>query len=213
MSSTMHRAALSQDAIGWREFMEGKVSKEIAAIQDAHCATSPCRMNGSDWMKHFISHLLHLSHSQWICRNITLHDKLRGTLFLRKREDVLKELDSLIETDPEELPAERRFLLEFDFDSLYRSSFENQTYWVRAIKAARRAGQLAAARRGRMGALLHVDVPSALVLTPLLSLASFRLTWESARRLPSLIVGLPLLCSPLHLTIHVISVSGNQTRV
>ena len=152
MSSTMHRAALSQDAIGWREFMEGKVSKEIAAIQDAHCATSPCRMNGSDWMKHFISHLLHLSHSQWICRNITLHDKLRGTLFLRKREDVLKELDSLIETDPEELPAERRFLLEFDFDSLYRSSFENQTYWVRAIKAARRAGQLAAARRGRMGA-------------------------------------------------------------
>ena len=148
----MHRAALSQDAIGWREFMEGKVSKEIAAIQDAHCATSPCRMNGSDWMKHFISHLLHLSHSQWICRNITLHDKLRGTLFLRKREDVLKELDSLIETDPEELPAERRFLLEFDFDSLYRSSFENQTYWVRAIKAARRAGQLAAARRGRMGA-------------------------------------------------------------
>ena len=87
--------------------MEGKVSKEIAAIQDAHCATSPCRMNGSDWMKHFISHLLHLSHSQWICRNITLHDKVRGTLFLRKREDVLKELDSLIETDPEELPAER----------------------------------------------------------------------------------------------------------
>ncbi len=197
--------------------MEGKVSKEIAAIQDAHCATSPCRMNGSDWMKHFISHLLHLSHSQWICRNITLHDKLRGTLFLRKREDVLKELDSLIETDPEELPAERRFLLEFDFDSLYRSSFENQTYWVGAIKAARRAGHSlrpgGAGWEPALGVLLHVDVPSALVLTPLLSLASFRLTWESARRLPSLIIGLPLLCSPLHLTIHVISVSGNQTRV
>ena len=70
-----------------------------------------------------------ISHSQWICRNITLHDKLRGTLFLRKREDVLKELDSLIDTDPEEIPAERRFLLEFDFDSLFRSSFENQTYY------------------------------------------------------------------------------------
>jgi hypothetical protein len=152
MSNAMHQAAISQDAIGWREFMEGKVSKEIAAIQDAHCAISPCLMNGTDWMKHFISHLLHLSHSQWICRNITLHDKLRGTLLLRKREEVLKELDSLIETDPEEIPEERRFLLEFDFDSLYRSSFETQTYWVRAIKAARRAGRLAAARQGRMGA-------------------------------------------------------------
>jgi len=82
MSNTMHRAAISQDAIRWREFMEGKVSKEIATIQEARCATSPCRMNGTDWTKHFISHLLHLSHSQWICRNITLHDKPRGTLFL-----------------------------------------------------------------------------------------------------------------------------------
>jgi hypothetical protein len=47
---------------------------------------------------------------------------------------VLKGLDSLIETDPEEILAERRFFLEFDFDSLYRSSVETQTYWVRAIK-------------------------------------------------------------------------------
>ena len=122
--------------------MEGKVSKKIAAIQDAHCAISPCLMNGTDWMKHFISHLLHLSHSQWICRNITLHDKLRGTLLLRKREDVLKALDSLIETDPEEIPEERRFLLEFDFDSLYRSSFETQTYWVRMSTAGINFGKL-----------------------------------------------------------------------
>jgi len=163
MSNTMHRAAISQDAIGWREFMEGKVSKEIAAIQEAQCAISPCRMNGTDWMKHFISHLLHLSQSQRICRDITLHDKLRGNLFLRKREDVLKESDSLIETDPEEIPADRRFLLEFDFDSHYRSSFETQTYWVRAIKAARRAGQLAAARRGSMGASAKRDIEIILV--------------------------------------------------
>jgi hypothetical protein len=40
-----------------------------------------------------------------------------------------------------------------------------------------------------------------------------RITWESARKLPSPIVGLPLSCAPLRLTIHVISVSGNQTRV
>jgi hypothetical protein len=64
-----------------------------------------------------------------------------------------------------------------------------------------------------LGVLLPVGAPSALVSTPLLSLASFRLTWESALRLSSPIVGLPLSCSPLHLTIHVISVSGNQTRV
>ena len=154
--------------------MEGKVSKEIAAIQDAHCATSPCRMNGSDWMKHFISHLLHLSHSQWICRNITLHDKLRGTLFLRKREDVLKELDSLIETDPEELPAERRFLLEFDFDSLYpllsrtKPTGCGQSRLPAVLDNSLQPG--GAGWEPVLGVSLPVDAPSALVSTPLLSL-------------------------------------------
>ena len=36
-------------------------------------------------------------------------------------------------------------MVEFDFDALYRSSFEQQTYWVRAMKAARRAGRRVAA--------------------------------------------------------------------
>ena len=91
MSARMLRAAQSQDLIGWREFMEGKISKEIAAIQCTHSAVPPCRMNGDDWMKHFISHVIHISHSQWIFRNTTLHDKLRDTLHLREHMDVLQE--------------------------------------------------------------------------------------------------------------------------
>ena len=56
MSHAMRQAAISQDEIGWRQFTEGKVSKDFASIQRAHCAGAPCRMNGDDWMKHFISH-------------------------------------------------------------------------------------------------------------------------------------------------------------
>ena len=103
-------------------------------------------------MRHFISHILHLSHSQWIFRNVTLHDSISGTLRLRKRVDVLREVESLLETDPLAVPPESKFLLEFDFTSLYRSSFERQTYWVRAIKAARRAGRRTALLRSRRGA-------------------------------------------------------------
>ena len=44
--------------------------------------------------------------------------------------DVLQEVEKYTNTDPEAIPADSRFLLEFDFDSLYRSSFEKQTYWV-----------------------------------------------------------------------------------
>jgi hypothetical protein len=121
-----------------------------------------------------------------------------GTLFLRKREDVLKELDSLIETDPEVMPAERRFLLEFDFDSLYpllsrtKPTGCGQSRLPAVLDNSLQPG--GAGWEPVLGVSLPVDAPSSLVLTPPLSLASFRLTWESARRLPSLIVGLPLLC-------------------
>ena len=57
-----------------------------------------------------------------------------------------------MDIDPMGVPPESRFLLEFDFDSLYRTSFEKQTYWVRAMKAAHRAGRRTAQRQSRIGA-------------------------------------------------------------
>ncbi len=34
-------AAVGQDLIGWTEFLHGKVSVEITAIQNLHCMSSP----------------------------------------------------------------------------------------------------------------------------------------------------------------------------
>jgi hypothetical protein len=146
MSLVMRKAAEAQDLIGWREFMEGKVAEKIGGLQRYHCSVSSCMMNGDEWMKHFISHILHITHSQWIFRNITLHDSVRGTLRLQERKEVLDEVQKYLDTSPEDLPQESRFLVELDFDALYRSTFEYQTYWVRAIKAARRAGRRIAAK-------------------------------------------------------------------
>ena len=152
MNTSLRQAAESQDLIGWVEFLHGKVSVEIAKLQRFHCAASPCRMNGTDWMKHFVSHLLHISHSQWLYRNFTLHDTTRGYLRLKERQNVLIQIDQLLEVDPNNIPAESRFLLEMDFDGLYQSSFEKQAYWVVAMKAAYRAGRRTALVRRRQRA-------------------------------------------------------------
>jgi len=109
MSANLQRAAASQDIIGWVEFLHGKVSEEIAQIQIAHCSLSSCRMNGRDWMKHFVSHLLHISHSQWIFRNFVLHDRSRGNLQLKARREVLIEIETLVDTHPDQTPAESQF--------------------------------------------------------------------------------------------------------
>ncbi len=98
--------------------MEGKISVVIMTIQRLHCATASCMINGNNWTSHFISRILQLSHSQWIFRNITLHDRSRGIIKLHKRRDVLLEVDRLMAVDPSELPQERKFLLKMSFSSL-----------------------------------------------------------------------------------------------
>jgi hypothetical protein len=134
-------AAASQDLIRWTEFLHRKVSKEIGHIQEVHCALSPCRIMGTDWMKLLVTHLIHISHSQWILRNFTLHEKQCRYLHLQQRRVLLREVDSLLDTPPEEVPEESRYLLELDFLTLYNATFEQQSYWVLAMKAARRAGR------------------------------------------------------------------------
>ena len=48
--------------------------------------------------------------------------------------------------------AESKFMLEIDYSSLLRSSFDRQSYWVRAMKAARQAGRRVATLQRNNGA-------------------------------------------------------------
>ncbi len=100
-------------------------------------------MTGDNWMKHFIGRLLRISHLQWLYRNFTLHDKTRGYLRLQRQKEALKEVDRLLDTNPDDIPKESQYLIGLDFTSLYSASFEKQSYWVLAMKATRRAGRQA----------------------------------------------------------------------
>jgi hypothetical protein len=130
-------AAVGQDLIKWTVFLHGKVSIEIASIQQLHCmSSSSCRLTGNDWMKAFISHLLQMSHSQWIFRNYTLHDKQWGYLCLCLRSDILCKIHKLLETPPSDVLPESQYLLELNHSSMYNAIYKEQAYWVLALKAA-----------------------------------------------------------------------------
>ena len=61
-------------------------------------------MTGGLWVKEFITRLPHITHSQWLFRNVSLHDKVDGYLQATKRRELLMEIDRLADTDPEALP-------------------------------------------------------------------------------------------------------------
>ena len=150
MSPSMRALAESQDKIGWRNFMEGRISTHFASLQHYHLLFGTSHLNGDDWVRHFITKILHITHSQWIFRNFSLHDRQQGYLRRMERVEILKKIEELADRNPDEVPAESRFLLEFDMDQLVsKGSFEKKSYRVVAMEAARRAGSRKAQRGAR----------------------------------------------------------------
>ena len=148
MSPHMKELTKSQDIIGWRNFMEGRISKKFYPLQRHHMTMMSTKSTAEDWTKQFITRILHITHSQWVFCNFSLHDHQRGLLRRNKREEILAEIEQLADTNPEEVPAESRFLLEFDFGTLGRADLNTQEYWVAAVQEARCAGR----RQAHVGA-------------------------------------------------------------
>ena len=99
-------------------------------------------INGAGWAKQFFSKILHITHSQWIFRNFSLHDNRHGYLLKKKADEIALELESLAGITPEDVPAESRFLLEINFSELNNSNVEMQQYWILATNAALTAQRL-----------------------------------------------------------------------
>jgi hypothetical protein len=150
MSPRMKALAQSQDKIGYRNFMEGYISIHFYEIQNFHLAMSSSFLNGADWSKQFISKILHITHSQWIFRNFSLHDNRNVYLHKKKAEEIALELELLAGLAPEDVPANSQFLLEINFSNLNKSNLESQKYWILAINAAPTAQ-----RRQKRGAVPH----------------------------------------------------------
>ena len=149
MSAEMATVARSQDLIPWTSFMEGKLSSEIFRLQNRSLACSPSLLTTLAWSKKLISQILHITHAQWIFRNLSLHHNTIGYLRLTQRCEVLAEIDRLSQLDLDAVPDESKYLLEIDFSSLKNDSLVSQSYWLFAIKAAKTAGQRALLRSQR----------------------------------------------------------------
>ena len=141
MSPTMFAIAESQDLIGWRNFMEGRISSDITALQRNHLTLTGSRLTVKSWTSKFISMILHITHSQWISRNFMLHDNSMGYLHLKEHTDAAIQIDSLMQCRPSSIPTDSHFLLEFDTDRLLSSDIDTQHYWLAAMKAAIAAKQ------------------------------------------------------------------------
>ncbi len=163
MSPQFKALATSQDLIGWRDFTEGHVSTHFYVIQTFHLAMSSSYLNGEDWAKQFISKILQIMHSQWIFRNISLHNKAHGYLNNKKADKIMQQINVLLDLAPEEVSEDSQFLLKINFSKLSSYHLETQKYWTLAVDAALKAKALESTRGARAKQVqwkLNTKIPS-----------------------------------------------------
>ncbi len=121
------------------ELTGGESISRFYSVQQRHLLSTGSRLNGDEWMQGFITRLLNISHSQWLLRNFTLHDRHYGFKRTKDRVEIILRIEELMQTDPNRIPEHSRFLLEIDPSHSPSSSFDTQSYWVAAMEAARGA--------------------------------------------------------------------------
>ena len=126
--------------------MEGKVCKEIRGIQSSYSSGTGLRCNTANWGRDLVTHLLEVTHGQWLYRNVQMHDRISGTLPTQRKEGLQMEIERQQELGMEGLLEEDCYLAECNLGDLEETSGITETYWLQAIQAAQEAGRLEGVR-------------------------------------------------------------------
>ena len=142
MDPSIREVGRAQDTIGWRRFMEGMVTSRIRTAQHAFWRRCSWRGNADKWMQTLMVKLMECTHGQWLYRNVMVHDRWNGTVNRLRKEELLKEIETQMEMEKDDLLPEDQYLLEINLGDIQQSSGDREEYWLMAVKAARVAKQL-----------------------------------------------------------------------
>jgi hypothetical protein len=134
---------VAQNRIGWRRFVEGMICTQVVEIHHTYqklCGTN-CTLKS--WAKGLVIKLMEIMHGQWLYCNVVIHDSVSGALVTKRKEEIQQEIEKQQLFIPQDLQEEDQYLTEVNLEDLEFLLGERQEYWLIAIEAARKAGQLA----------------------------------------------------------------------
>jgi hypothetical protein len=118
--------ARAQDSIGWQRFMEGMVCKEIRVVQCTHSSVTGLRCNTERWGRELVTHLLEVTHGQWLYPNVQVHNRTTGTLDTQRKEEIQMEIEQQRELGTEGLLEEDCYLAECNSTHLLASNVQKE---------------------------------------------------------------------------------------
>ena len=114
LTKKMRSIAEEQDAIGWTNFVEGRVTKRIRDMQTMYTCNRNVTYTVDHWMKDFIRKLMGLSHEMWIGRNLVKHHKTQEMVTIRTKEELLMKADKLSYHNFQNIEDKYRWMLDLE---------------------------------------------------------------------------------------------------
>ena len=114
-STMLETLAEVQDRLGWDNFIEGRISKVFLSYVQPHLNGRRRRLSPRRWGTTFITHIISLTHKQWLFRNSHVHFKKLEGLTPAQHDEIFKRVQTLMWTDPADLLDRHKYLLEEDF--------------------------------------------------------------------------------------------------
>lgn len=93
-------------------------------------------------MQQFITHLLQISHGQWIYCNKVVHNKTSGLHCNNEKSWLQEHIDEELCQEVQHLWPEDWYLMMFELDNLDTTAGKWQEYWLLAVETTGLLGQM-----------------------------------------------------------------------
>jgi hypothetical protein len=122
MDHRYRKVAESQDAIGWRRFMEGMICCGLQGLQEIYTTVDGSNVTGEQWATGVIIKLLKITHRQWLYHCIQVHDRFSGIQATQQKEELQMVIEAQQDMGWEDLVEEDQYLAEVNLEDLEHTS-------------------------------------------------------------------------------------------
>ena len=126
-----------QDRIGWTHFADGRRAKRTREMQTLYMCNRGSTYTENHWMRDFIKHLMALTPTQWLGHNLMKHHHTKGSIALKTKEELPREINRLLDIDTDNPAYRNRLMLDMDPADVEVTSIRETQYPIFKLKAAK----------------------------------------------------------------------------
>ena len=140
--SRYYRLATHVDCLGWQNFTEGRMPRQLERVQCRYYHRIESRRSSQKWAAELVDQIFKLTHLQWKYPNSYLKYRANDSAeTVEEYESRMRRIEETLQlTDPEDLLEEDRFLVEdYSLEELSATTSTKRINWEESMSAAQAA--------------------------------------------------------------------------